>query len=242
VPEQSSDPEAQIVNADGEGLFQVKGLAPGAYRVSLADDEQATAQRVELAPGRDLPVVTLVVAAAGSLRVVVVGGGEGEHDGTHATLSVFASSQFGERPAQRENDGSYLLRDLPAGLYQVSVSNGKAANQSQQVQLAEGQQAELSFVLPEQDGVLSGRVVDGAGNALSDVWVQASRSAPSSPYESAPSAPVLTDADGNFELRELARCETYDVEAYIAQGSKTVSRNLRPGERVTLQLEADRKL
>jgi protocatechuate 3,4-dioxygenase beta subunit len=224
---------AMSARSDADGKFRLNGLVPGAYLVRAGDEEQTEAQRVELAVGRGPVEVTLVVPAAGALRIVV----DGADERTRATLSVSASSQFGEQRAQYSRDGSYLVRDLRAGLYIVSANDGKGPTLSQRLQLAQGEQAEVHLVLPKQQGVLSGRVVDGEGNPVSDVWVRASRST-SSLYEGAPGEPVLTDADGNFELTELARSETYDVEAYLSQQTKAISRGLRPGQQITLRVEA----
>lgn len=232
----SAEPSSAAARSDAHGGFSVKGLSPGAYRVTSGDDEQAIA-RVKLTAAHPETEITLVIASAGALRVFV----DGMDERGGAALAVSVSSQFGEQRAQRSSDGSYLLRDLRAGLYTVTVGDGKGPSVSRQVQLADGQQLDTHLTVPKQRDVLSGRVVDGAGNPVSDAWVRASRSA-TSLYEGAPSDPVLTDAEGNFVLTQLARSETYDVEAYVHDNARSVSRGLKPGQWVTLRLENDRKL
>lgn len=84
-----------------------------------------------------------------------------------------------------DNQGSFEIRDLPAGRYNISATKGgfvtgqfgqrRPGEPGTPIELADGQTAEkVNFVL-SRGGVITGRIVDDAGEAVSGAMVSAMR-------------------------------------------------------------------
>jgi protocatechuate 3,4-dioxygenase beta subunit len=168
--------------------------------------------------------------------------------------------------ARTRADGSFEAVGLEAGKYGFGVDDGDGhldwapGAEAEEVELAAGEQRRgVLLKVESRSGVIRGRVVGEDGQPVGDAWVSASRgdahvfdpSAGDAPAggagkdEEAPEAsgwgdggahPVLTGADGRFQLERL-RDRTYDLSA-DANGTRGFKRGVEPGADVTITLRA----
>ena len=171
---------------------------------------------------------------------------------------------------QTTSDGFFSSEGLEAGDYVVSVlgNNGRSlvwhdAERSgsripKAVSVEEGERVQLELVVEPEDGVITGTVMDGRGEVVTDAFVSAVPLVPSSgiadlvggfagnstrssparkPNEKLASAPVVTDLEGRFEISGL-RHGIYDVVAKSSRRrSQGEAKSVRTGERADVTLE-----
>jgi hypothetical protein len=99
-----------------------------------------------------------------------------------------------------DSDGAFTLGDLPAGTYDVSAFAPANFVRSTQVVIADGESAQVTLVLPLRDASIAGRVVDGSGNPIPDVFVNASRPSSGGGIDGSGASSA---SDGTFQLSEL---------------------------------------
>lgn len=98
------------------------------------------------------------------------------------------------------SDGTYAVMDLPAGGYFVSAfAFGYFSRSTDQLPLAEGEAAVVDFTLPIRNSSVSGRVVDGDGNPIAGIFVEA--------RNGQDFAGAMTGADGTFLISEMSAGE-----------------------------------
>jgi hypothetical protein len=209
------------ISTDENGRFLITGLSANTYRVAVQDD-QATAQTVSLIDGSEPSSVTLVVRASATIRIRVSSASP-----INAALQVQAMNGMNIWQAQRTDTDRYQLRTLPAGSYNVYVSDGRNTPLTQTVELHDGETLDVSFTLPTRLATLRGRLVDEHRNPLADVWL---RVTPSETLplttDSPPGATVLTDADGRFSIPNLSSADVYDVIAVRGQKETVLQRGV----------------
>ena len=197
---------------------------------------------------RGRPVAGVFVAAnpsgATSRRVIVNGA---EVSGRRVTTGV---------------DGAYAIAGLDAGAYQVSVSDarGQRLSEPTRVELAEREERTVDLSIKALDGVIRGVVLGPDRRPAADVFVTAtpSRSLLAHRDPKAPRSesmmvvvssgggggvpmggsmpPVVTGADGRFEIRGLREGD-YDLVAEGLGGSaRALSDKIATGSEVTIEL------
>jgi hypothetical protein len=152
-----------------------------------------------------------------------------------ATVVVQAIGSGLQRTARRTGEGRFELRDLPAGDYEVYVSDGRNRPEVQRATVTLGTRTLVTMTLPDATAVLRGRVLDPKGAPVADAAVTvAPNRAPALSGTELKSA-VFTQADGTFVVPSLIAGEPYLVQAEHDEASATLQEAL-PGTNVVLQL------
>ncbi len=197
-----------VAVTDASGGFRVGGLAEGDYTLSVECERHVAASKDAHAPGAgdieiplapELEIRGVVVYPDGSpVAGVQVGAAGQDTAGEGKRARGGASTTAGE-------DGSFVLRGLPAGSYTMSVSNawqGRANVLPYDGPAVAAGTTDVRLVVRE--GLrITGRVVDDAGKPVAGAWLWAM---PTKPQAGRPAsnAQAQTDADGAFELLGLA--------------------------------------
>ena len=139
--------------SDGQGRFEIPGVAPGAYTlsVSLAGFSDATVENVSVPGGAlELPPVGMQLASFGDTVVVTASRGEVRLLDAPVSTSVITASTLETTPAQNYGD---LLRATPGvNVIQLSARDVQVASRSPgntlintQLVLVDGRSAYLDF-------------------------------------------------------------------------------------------------
>jgi len=183
---------------DGNGNFQINGLAPGHYTI--------TAAKPGLASGmlRDFDIT-----AGAPARVVMKMGGTivGQVTGLTASelenATVMANSPNGGATAEVDSSGSFRMEGTPTGTVRVSARTGRgiggggktSAVQSVQVDPGSSVQVNIQF---KTDTVIRGRVTRN-GQPLANVMVMFTPRNAQSQTQSSGTA----DSNGNYQIAGL---------------------------------------
>jgi protocatechuate 3,4-dioxygenase beta subunit len=258
-----SRPKAQSTRgsaqAGGDGQFEIMGLLPGRYqlRVYGGDPPQLReGPEIEVRDGQDLEDIRIELPAAGEVRGTVRDTRGRAVPGARVLLRGSTYAQ-----TTSLDDGSFRLTGLAAGAYQASVSRSYQPMRAQsgegdeepRVEVETDEVAVLNLVVEAPDGKISGRVVDGDDEALTDVFVEVLREPEEGPPGSALRdmrwsmdrglRPRMTDLDGRFEFGELPD-GTYTLVAHrrggggegvlerVALGSEVLVKIAAPGSLV----------
>ena len=147
-----------------------------------APGQPATPQRMParpLRPGETPPKGSAVVKG----QVIASGSGTPVRRAQVRVMTLDGSGGGGV--TSTDNNGNFEVRELPAGRYNISVSKGgfvtgqfgqrRPGEPGTPIDLGEGQMAEkVNFIL-SRGGVISGRIVDDAGEPVSGTNVSAMR-------------------------------------------------------------------
>ncbi len=183
---------------DGNGNFQINGLAPGHYTV--------TASKPGLASGvlRDFDITTGAPA-----RVVMKAGGTivGQVTGLTAleleNTTVIANGPNGGGTAEVDSSGSFRLEGAPTGTVRVSARTGRGmggggkTSAVQSVQVDPGSAVTVNIVF-KSDTVIRGRVTRN-GQPLANVMVMFTPRAGQSQTQSSGTA----DSSGSYQIAGL---------------------------------------
>lgn len=171
---------ASSATTDGEGAFTLHGLVDGAYKVWAArstDVWREWGQNGVSAKTGDTNV-RIVITAPGELKGTLVLDGATE---APFPASVAISSQM---PTPAGRDGTFMLRDVPAGTYDVTFHGVQFAELIQRdVKIESGKTTDLGKVTVFRGRQLTGKVVDKTGAAVPGAKVRV--------------AQMLISADGN---------------------------------------------
>jgi hypothetical protein len=128
--------------------------------------------------------------------------------------TVLAAQRAAELPVGARRDGRDFIFDaLPLGTYEIYTE--ARAGRAEVVSLTrDGETRELTMRLALE--VLSGRVVDSRGEGVPEIWVSAAAHG-SAVARLQPRLPVLTDADGAFQIPNLPE-GNYDLFATDGAG------------------------
>lgn len=144
--------------ADFEGHFTLDGVSPGRWQVQgrLASGREVS-EPVELAEGQGRALVVLEFTEGLSLTGRVLMAGE-----PMVGVQVSAhQDQYGSGPAHSgsgttDHQGHFRVEDLPAGSYQVRVSDSAAIHHWEKVELT----TDRDLLIELEGGTIRGRVVD----------------------------------------------------------------------------------
>ncbi len=212
-PARPSTP-VSTATSDSRGRFRALGLALKKHYELTADAEGFAQARVEVAtfesPGERVRIV--LDRGRRAFGAVVDGAGE-PVVGAEVALTATASPEL-SKTAVTDQEGTFELYQLPAGRYDLSVTAaGFAPAVVRGLELVSvAGAADLGTVYLEPGMRLEGRVITSGGIPLSGVSVYALIQA-ATPGLTGPGQQLLTDVEGRFTAVDL-----------------------RPGERVTLQL------
>ena len=190
---------ASQCSSDVGGRFSCGGLLPGWYVATpVTARGAASASAPVFLDARSNPEVRLILAEAGTIHVTLT---EPPASGApFAGVYARGSRPFPVPAVPREDD--FVLENLPLDHYRVSIGRGvaPAGPSTAEVTLERpGQVVHVQLRPPEPLSIV-GRVLDTDGTPVPEAWVYASLSLPGIPIAIDAGQPVMTDADGNFEI------------------------------------------
>ena len=236
-----------------DGTFLLEGLQAGQVQLS-ADSSIAGAfappVSITLAPAEQKTDVTLDLSLAGSIAGTVVDQHGRAVAGAFLRFSLIGGRDFGE--ATTSPDGGFLAGQLSGGgRYRVQISASPRA-ESELVGPGGARPAPIAvrdgtdrvtgvrFVVKLDRLTIAGRVVDTKGAGVPDVRVRAAAQQAGEGtflnlWADLPSA--TTDADGRFEVAELAE-GTYTIDARSGAGGQARQQGVVAGARdLTIRLD-----
>ncbi|MBL8694317.1 MAG: carboxypeptidase regulatory-like domain-containing protein [Planctomycetes bacterium] len=212
--------------ADAAGAFRFEGLMPGTYQVEARATSRGTAraENVTVGPGETREGVLLTMPAPAVIRGTV------QASGSLVPIRVVATRVDGTQSGVFcDLENRFELKNLSAGTYQVRAEQmnsieellaggrGRAGMTSamQQVELREGQAAEVVLQLPESYlGKIVGTVTDenGPGAGYSIVLIREAAVGGGRSLQQSGNGPpqfnshkrATADLQGNFELVGIA--------------------------------------
>ncbi len=253
--------------SEKDGTFELRGLQPGTYAVSVSRagpqrdyPEPKEEVEVEVVRGVDTRDVRIELLEGGKIIGRVVDErGEGVASAmVHATGKETRSG----KNSLTADDGSFTILGLIPGRYRVFASKGsdhemRAPGQSDDdvkgsyVDVDAGEEVEVELVVEDDGGVIDGQVIDEGGGPIEDAFISVKREAESagagkgrarrrvgSRRWGRGSTPVLSDADGRFEVTGLSPGK-YTVEAARRGGGEAVIEHVELGADVVLRVESD---
>jgi uncharacterized membrane protein/protocatechuate 3,4-dioxygenase beta subunit len=222
------------VKTNKDGSYIIRGLPPGNYRVEVDPSntdyireyysstyDYSSAASVPVTAGITTPGIDFLLETGGRISGIVTRASDGNPvAGLMVSANDFAASRWGSS-AKTNNDGSYLIRGLPAGNYRVSISTYGTEYASEyyndtydhrsaaQVPVtADVTTPDINFSL-ELSGSISGTVIRDADNQpIPYIGVYAIDIASGTLRNSA-----CTNADGTYTITNLPP-GTYRVFAY----------------------------
>ncbi len=215
---------AAAVSDPSDGSFELAGLLPGRYDVHVSAEGF-----VESVPP---PQATIPEAGDGDITLTLQRGGviEGrvvdEHGQAVAGATVRVSGLRWRNSASTGDDGHFRIDAVEAGEHRVFASEDWQAQmrapgssdddiQGERVTVRDGEAARVELRVESQSGRIRGRVVDDTGGPVDDAFLTSTRERDSAAAAAAGNRerarwggwdrpPVLTDADGEFTLEQLA--------------------------------------
>jgi len=258
---------APPVSSGSDGEFVLGAVRDGALRLTArcaGGDQGATQVRVS----RGMADVVIKVTAGGSIAGHVVDGdgkpvaGAGvvaaDASGREMTMINNGALTSG---AQTVSDatGAYLIGGLAPGSYQLDALDRGAmvpARKGPRVELAGSERkAGVDLVIDRPTGVIAGTVTGPDGKPVADAWVtveldtmatmsERTNESAMVAFSMGPAAadsgfpPVLTDAQGHYEVRGLPRA-IYGVTAEAQHGElRAHVERVKPDATVNVQLTA----
>ena len=251
--------------SEDDGSFTLTGLLAGSYQLSAAGwftgragpDEPLS---VELAPGSEPDDLRLVMPAVGQLEGRVIDQNGNSIAGAELNARPLEGGGYHGSTARSGDEGRFRMDDVRVGMNRVTASTarwggtmlrapGTSDNdvQGREVEILAGRVTEVELVVESRDGVIRGRVTDESGGPVADAFVEAERMSDRAGASSMRTKrslrwswnrePVLTDQDGNFELRELPEGR-FVVRAYRKGGGEAIAEAVALGDSVELVIES----
>lgn len=220
-------PPAMTVKTDVEGAYVLEGLPAGTGRVlgwSVDAKAFTTAKSVHLEAGEDR-TQDLDLDLAGEVKGTVVDEAGTPVAGVYVDIELIEGGDHGD--SMTDAAGNFDCGSMSGGEYTAKVAPSPSSGQ--QFVPATGDKLP-TFTVPK-DGVITGvrlaiknerlsirgTVIDDTGAPVPDVHVEAIGHGFPVMMNL---ASVMTDANGKFEISNLAR-GTYNVHAHAADGSET---------------------
>ncbi len=256
--EHTSSASDEATNADGG--FELRGLLPGRYELSVTSDEPAPELPVivELPTGRDLDDVRIELLASGSIVGRVVDESGVPQPGVD--VSAKPLGKWGGGGGTRSDDeGHFVLEHLRIGEVRVRAGMGwddmRAPGtsdddvQGELVKVEAGKQVEVELVIESRNGVIRGRVLDEQGAPVDDAFISAERMPESATASASVSrlmvrwagfgreTPILSEVDGSFTIEQLS-AGRYVVRAHRRGGGEALLEGVELGSSVELTIAA----
>jgi protocatechuate 3,4-dioxygenase beta subunit len=220
-------------HVEPDGTFLLAGLKPGDYRVSVNTDIAQGSANVTAGIGRE-ERVKVELSTSG----VIEGRVEDDAHRPVPSVQVVASGPSGESTFSNE-DGTFFITGLLPGQYEVRPVDRRGAEGAREtdptrvvkVTLAAQERARVTLTVASRAAVIEGLVVDGAGQPVTDAFVDFMLAEGSSfvPRFSPPGqAPVVTDTQGRFTLSGLAE-GVYNLRAYRQGGMEVTAFRVKSG-------------
>jgi RNA polymerase sigma factor (sigma-70 family) len=234
-------PPPMLVKSDADGAYILEGLPAGdgrLYAWSVRGEAYSSIRLVHLGEGED-HTEDIELDLAGEVKGTVVD--EASKPVPDVYVRMDGNGNFCE--TMTDKNGDFDCTSIAGGEYAPSVAPSPSAGQ----QFAPAVGDKLATITVPNDSVVTGvrlaikyeklsirgNVVDDTGSAVPDVHVEAIGHG----YDVMTDlASVMTDANGKFEIGNLAR-GTYNLHAHAADGSETEVLGIpTAGDPVTIKL------
>lgn len=241
---------------DEEGTFELVGLLPGDYEVSISSwsAQRAVPDRPEsvtLTKGKDAEVRIRLPATAELRGRVRDSSGKPVRK---ASVGLSGGAQY--HSVNAADDGTFVMLHAPPGEYRAVARQGwdtvRSAGtrdddpQGVKVTLAAGSRETIELVVEDMSGRISG-VVRAEGGPVVDAFVEATRESDSAAAASGGAAresrwgsyfktPEMTDQDGKFTLTGLGPGK-YTLRAHRNGGGEALREHVAVGETAELTIE-----
>lgn len=186
---------AEKVVTGEDGTFEIKGLAPGKYRLDVSKYEEWIDRQMEIeAPGN----VDVALPMMGTLRVHIVDADSGAPMGELAFNVESADGGASMQGFATPSEGTFAM-DVPVGSYQVQfVAEEYRPSPAREFRIDAGRVTAIEARLARGITV-TGRVTDESGNGVADAFVGVSREKEDLPLQG------ITEEDGTFAIQAVER-------------------------------------
>ena len=232
---------------DENGRFRLTGLGAGSYTVQASHDEHGEASKLDVELAKDDVEVELQLSATG-----VIEGTVKDADGQPQGGAIVRHRAPPYRSVVAKDDGSFRLAGMPPGTFTLMAE--RSANEvstSGSVSVRAGETSELELALPAPRGTITGIVKSEEGDLVRDAIVTTLPDAVVDGRGRAQSLrqlhdlagfgrarpPVLTDAEGRFEIPVHAD-GTHTLLVQRRGGGETQADHVAAGSHVTLEIPA----
>ncbi|HEY3131851.1 MAG TPA: carboxypeptidase regulatory-like domain-containing protein, partial [Acidobacteriota bacterium] len=203
--------ESVVGTTDASGQVRVDGVREGIYQLLVKDPARGTFTSASGEITQDGATITQNVALPpfASLRVTVTKS-DGSPGPAMNVYLITAGSTFPQLKGVTDASGQLNLGNIAVGSYTVRITSARNGFSllERSISIADGQQAEVAFVLPRY-GTISGRVTTVNGTVVSSGKAVV-RSATGQTLGS-----VNTDSAGNYLLSEvLAGSDPFRVTVF----------------------------
>ncbi len=257
-----SKPRAQTTSVwsaetDAGGRFELAGLLPGDYEVTLSawNPSRAVPDKptpVKLSADRDVEDLRIVLPATGELKGTV------RDAQGRAVADVAVSMHDGKRwlNAAVADDGSFRFESVAPGEYRVKANRnwepmrapGTSDDdvQGEKVSIREGGVETVKLVVAGAAEQIAGVVRDESGGPVADAFIEATLESDSAVTASGAAArdgrwasfygsPNLSDADGRFTIKELSPGK-HTLRAHRKGGGEAILEHVGSGSDVVLTI------
>ncbi len=245
-------------DTDAQGKFELAGLLPGEYQISLNvwEPPRATPAKptpATLAKGKDLEGLRLELPATGEVK----GSVRDTKGNPIARASVGMSDGVHWQNTAADDQGNFSFPFAAAGEYRVTARKGWGDEmrapgtsdddvQGEKVTVRAGSVEDVKLVVERSDGRITGVVRDADGGPLADAFIEATRESDSATQASGQAmrsgrwgsfwqTPELTDADGRFEIDDLQEGK-HTLRAHRKGGGEALLEHVELGGDVVLTI------
>jgi hypothetical protein len=237
-------PTPKSGQANTDGLVHFLGVAEGRYVVGGPNVD--TPIKVDVRAGNSPVEVKVILGAVGAIQVHVRDA-QGKANDHVAVTAVPKAGVPNLGIGESRGSGRYDIGPLAAGEYQVEIRDGvdpvlNADGPDGLVHVRAGQVATLEVTYGGHSGRIAGRVLDGDGIPVQNVWVHAQTSSGEG-YgmlleltTQAVDRRCLTNTEGRFAIDGLSETALFSIVASHPLGGETSANGVSVGQTVELTL------
>ncbi|WP_404354763.1 carboxypeptidase regulatory-like domain-containing protein [Cytobacillus firmus] len=223
------------VLTNGEGEYLIEGLDPREYRVVFSADGYANEVfRIVLTNGATQILNAVLQRKPASVRGQVTDASTGEPIMNAAVVTVISGSGIIVAQTLTDEQGNYILSNLPAGTYNVIFSAGGYVRKTFTVALSPNESIILNAALESNPAALTGNVRDAETllpieNALIQVFLPSG----------ALLGTTLTDFEGNYSISGLPTGTVVVIARALGYQSQFRNISLLRGSTVIVNFDLD---
>lgn len=214
------DGREEEVETDAKGRWKIGALATGSYRFSARHHEHApgTSDLVTLSSrsgGREGVVIALEAGARISGKVVDKAGNPVSGAAVRVAVAAGSFRSNGVRQVYCDDQGAFEMKGLPRAKLSAVAIHQNASSSVLEIDLTDKAAKPDVELLLDLDGVISGVVVDGAGEPIAEARVSAfpkNFMASLRDWRLRGTLAEVADQEGKFTLRGVDKI-TYTVTA-----------------------------